>query len=108
MPRVLLASIPLRLVLPVDRAKAAAEGVTKLVFRTLPSVNKLEIREMLTQLYGLPVAGVATANCEGKKKRSKGGFFRQPDFKLAYVTLKKVCEGRCAARSLAAHLHLRP
>jgi ribosomal protein L23 len=33
------------------------------------------------------VSKVATANVEGKKKRSRGGFYRRPDFKLAYVKL---------------------
>lgn len=87
MPRVMFASFPLRLVMPKDRLAAAAQGVTKLVFRTLPSVNKLEIKEMLTKLYSLPVASVDTSNVEGKKKRSRGGFFRKADYKNAYVTL---------------------
>jgi hypothetical protein len=40
MPRIHFPNFPLRLVLPVDRAAAATEGVKELVFRTLPSVNK--------------------------------------------------------------------
>ena len=30
-----------------------------------------------------------TANVEGKKKKSRGGFYRKPDFKLAYVKLRE-------------------
>jgi large subunit ribosomal protein L23 len=87
MPRILFASMPLRLVLPTDRAAAAADGVKELVFRTLPSFNKIEIRRMLERLYSLPVESVDTVNYEGKKKRSRAGYFRKPDFKVAYVKL---------------------
>ena len=89
MPKVHFANFPLRLVLPTDRVAAAADGVRQLVFRTLPSVNKIEIKRLLERLYALPVEAVHTANYEGKKKRSRGGFFRKPDFKVAYVKLKE-------------------
>jgi hypothetical protein len=49
--------------------------------------RQIEIRTLLERLYQLPVSKVATANVEGKKKRSRGGFYRRPDFKLAYVKL---------------------
>ena len=32
---------------------------------------------------------VSTANVEGKKKKSRGGYYRKPDFKIAYVKLKE-------------------
>ena len=80
-------NIPMRLVMPADRVAAAAVGVRELVFRTIPSVNKVEIKRLLEGLYGLPVEKVNTANFDGKKKRNKGGFFRKPDFKNAYVKL---------------------
>jgi len=41
MPRILFPNIPLRLVMPTDRVAAATQGVRELVFRTLPSVNKV-------------------------------------------------------------------
>ena len=44
MPRIHFPNFPLRLVLPVDRAAAATEGVKELVFRTLPHVNKARTR----------------------------------------------------------------
>ncbi len=50
---------------------------------------KIEIRRLLEGLYQLPVASVNTANYEGKKKRSRAGFFRKPDYKVAYVQLKE-------------------
>ena len=50
--------------------------------------TQLEIKQYLERLYGLRVAKVRTLNVEGTKKRSKHGFYRRPDFKKAYVTLK--------------------
>ena len=50
-------------------------------------MRQIEIKTLLERLYALPVARVATANVEGKKKRSRGGLYRRPDFKLAYVKL---------------------
>jgi hypothetical protein len=44
MPRIHFPNFPLRLVLPADRAAAAATGVKELVFRTIPSVNKARLR----------------------------------------------------------------
>ena len=41
MPRILFGSLPLRLMMPTDRVAAAAQGVKELVFRTLPSANKV-------------------------------------------------------------------
>jgi ribosomal protein L23 len=59
-----------------------------LCFRTTPNVNKIELKRFLEQVHGLQVETVQTLNYEGKKKRSKTGFFRRPDFKKVYVTLK--------------------
>ena len=50
---------------------------------------QIEIKQLLQRLYSIPVERVATANVEGKKKKSRGGFYRKPDFKLAYVKLKE-------------------
>eukprot|EP00271_Cylindrocystis_brebissonii_P010402 TRINITY_DN26583_c0_g1_i1.p1 TRINITY_DN26583_c0_g1~~TRINITY_DN26583_c0_g1_i1.p1 ORF type:complete len:116 (-),score=28.05 TRINITY_DN26583_c0_g1_i1:241-588(-) len=77
------ANIPLRLMLPATR-----ENITTVAIKTLPSVNKIEIRRILQSLYGLDVERVATLNYEGKKKRSRYGMYRQPDYKKAYVYLR--------------------
>lgn len=63
------------------------------VFRVEPKMNKLEIREYLRKIYGLPVVKVMTANFLGKRKRLTGkrkqvGYAR-PDFKKAVVTFEK-------------------
>lgn len=67
-----------------------ATGFLKeLVFKTAPSTSKVEIKTFLESVYGLNVAKVNTLNVEGKKKRSKHGFFRRPDYKKAFVVLNE-------------------
>ena len=47
-----------------------------------------DIKALLARIYGLDVQKVRTLNVEGKKKRGKQGFYRRPDYKKAYVTLR--------------------
>lgn len=49
---------------------------------------QLDIKALLTRVYGLEVEKVNTLNVEGTKKRTKYGFYRKPDWKKAYVTMK--------------------
>eukprot|EP00951_Prasinocladus_malaysianus_P047408 scaffold650339_cov45-Prasinocladus_malaysianus.AAC.1 len=53
-------------------------------FRTRPNATKQEIKGILEGVYGMDVASVQTINYEGKKKRSKYGFVRRPDWKKAH------------------------
>lgn len=80
------ANLPLKLLLPSSR-----ENITEVAFKTIPSASKIEIKRVLESIYGLQVAKVNTLNMEGKKKRAKGNlaFYRRPDYKKAYVTLKE-------------------
>ena len=55
---------------------------------TISCDMQLDIKSLLTRIYGLEVEKVRTLNVEGKKKRGKAGFYRRPDWKKAYVTLK--------------------
>ncbi|GAQ87089.1 mitochondrial ribosomal protein L23 precursor [Klebsormidium nitens] len=76
-----LANLPLRLVRPKFR-----ENITEAVFKTIPSVTKIEIRAFLQKVYGLEIASLETLNYEGEKKR-KGAttyFYREPDWKKVY------------------------
>lgn len=50
---------------------------------------QLDIKALLSNVYGLQVEKVRTLNVEGKKKRTKYGYHRKPDWKKAYVTLKE-------------------
>lgn len=87
-----LPNIGLKL-LPLSEAQQVAFEQTgflrELVFKTAPSVSKVEVKHFLESVYGLSVAKVNTLNVEGKKKRGKFGFFRRPDYKKAFVTLNQ-------------------
>lgn len=86
-----LPNLPIRL-LPFSEAQQKefeATGYLRTVtFRTIPSLGKLDIKALLSNVYGLQVEKVRTLNVEGKKKRTKYGYHRKPDWKKAYVTLK--------------------
>mmetsp|Transcript_2967 Transcript_2967/g.6168 ORF Transcript_2967/g.6168 Transcript_2967/m.6168 type:complete len:102 (+) Transcript_2967:100-405(+) len=89
MPRIYFPKIPLILQSPASLE--AAQGAKELVFRTIPSVGKIELRKFLESVYQLDVAKVHTLNYEGKKKmdRKTGRFHRKPDWKKAYVVLNE-------------------
>ena len=57
-------------------------------FRVKPHVTKQEIRGILEGVYGMDVETVHTINYEGKKKQTKHGFYRRPDWKKAHVTFR--------------------
>jgi large subunit ribosomal protein L23 len=50
--------------------------------------RQLELKAFLENVYGLRVERINTLNYLGKKKKSKHGYYRSPDYKKAYVTLK--------------------
>ena len=80
-------NLQLRLVPPTEEARA--RGVEVATFITTPNVTKTEVKAFLTQVHGIEVLRVDTANYEGKKKRNleRGTWFRKPDYKKVYVTL---------------------
>lgn len=84
-------NFPLRL-LPLSEKQQKVYETTghlsEVAFKTVPRAGKFEIKQYLERVYGLNVAKVRTANYEGRKKRSKHGFFRRPDYKKAFVTLR--------------------
>lgn len=49
---------------------------------------QFQIKQVLERLYGLNVVSVRTANFEGHKKKGKHGFYRAPDYKKVFVTLR--------------------
>lgn len=79
-------NFPLRL---IPRAlKVRDDKVYELVFKTVPSVGKFDLKRFLESVYGYDVEKVNTVVYEGKKKRDRYGFYRRPDWKKAYVTLR--------------------
>jgi len=63
------------------------------VFKVQPSMNKLEIKDYLRNIYGLPVKKVMTQNMLGPRKRIIGKrkifYYKRPDFKRAIVTFER-------------------
>ena len=59
---------------------------------------QFEIRQYLERIYGLTVKDIRTLNVEGKKKRTKYGYYRRTDYKKAYVTLKEPAPAQGAIR----------
>jgi large subunit ribosomal protein L23 len=52
-----------------------------------PDSNKTQIKIAVEQIFKVKVASVNTANRQGKRKRSRGGFGKRKDTKHAIVTL---------------------
>ena len=65
-------------------------GPNKGIFKVDPKMTKLEVREYLQKVYGLPVRKVNTANYDGKLKRGSmrlpGKLFRTKAYKKAFVS----------------------
>ena len=57
-----------------------------------------EVKAFLEKAHGLAIESVRTLNVEGKKKRSKTGYYRRADYKKVYVTLKEPAGGVQAAK----------
>mmetsp|Transcript_20631 Transcript_20631/g.24783 ORF Transcript_20631/g.24783 Transcript_20631/m.24783 type:complete len:115 (-) Transcript_20631:723-1067(-) len=88
MPKIYFPNIPLILKRPATLA--AAQGAQELVFKTVPSVGKVQIKRFLQSVYDLDVMKVHTINYEGKKKRDRLNPMlsrRDPDWKQVYVVL---------------------
>ncbi len=60
-----------------------------LTFRVARDANKLEIKEAVESIFKVKVKSVRTANFHGKTRRQGRFAGQRPDWKKAYVTLKK-------------------
>ncbi|QKT08209.1 50S ribosomal protein L23 [Gordonia sp. X0973] len=56
-------------------------------FLVAPSSNKTEIKIAVEKIFDVKVTSVNTANRQGKRKRSRGGFGQRKATKRAIVTL---------------------
>jgi large subunit ribosomal protein L23 len=72
-----------------EKGLAAKEAEGTLVFDVAPDATKTEVKQAVEALFKVKVAGVRTSNVIGKeRRRGKYAGFR-PDWKKAYVRLKK-------------------
>ena len=60
-----------------------------LTFRVDLSAGKKDIKQAVEEIFNVKVASVRTVNYEGKEKRRGRQVGRRPNWKKAYVTLKK-------------------
>ncbi|WP_448851601.1 50S ribosomal protein L23 [Corynebacterium sp. 335C] len=56
-------------------------------FLVRPDANKTQIKIAVQEIFGVKVAGVNTANRQGKRKRTRTGYGQRKATKRAYVTL---------------------
>lgn len=88
--RMWMPTMPLTL---VSARNATARQPARATFRVLPRMTKHEIKEYLTQIYGLPVIKVNTANYLGKRKLVRGSRqvlrYKYKDFKKAVVSFDR-------------------
>jgi large subunit ribosomal protein L23 len=60
-----------------------------LTFRVERAAGKLDIKKAVEEIFNVKVSSVRTVNYEGKMKRRGRQEGRRPNYKKAYVTLKK-------------------
>ena len=60
-----------------------------LTFRVEKTAGKKDIKQAVEEIFNVKVAAVRTINYEGKEKRRGRQVGRRPNWKKAYVTLKK-------------------
>ena len=60
-----------------------------LTFRVEPRAGKLDIKKAVEEIFNVKVASVRTVQYEGKIKKRGRQEGRRPNWKKAYVTLKK-------------------
>lgn len=70
-----------------EKSAAAGESGNQVVFKVLPSANKLEIKAAIQALFGTKVESISVLNVKGKTKRTRYGLGKRSDWKKAYVRL---------------------
>ena len=79
----------LRLPVITEKSTFEKEKLLTLTFKVARNANKMEIKGAVESIFKVKVASVRTANFHGKIRRQGRFAGRKPDWKKAYVTLKK-------------------
>jgi len=79
----------LRLPVITEKSNFQKENLLTLTFKVAKDANKIEIKKAVERIFKVKVASVRTANFHGKIRRQGRFSGRKPDWKKAYVTLKK-------------------
>jgi large subunit ribosomal protein L23 len=75
--------------LVTEKGNAVGEKSNQVVFRIRPGASKDQIRDVIEDLFKVTVLKVRTANFLGKERRRGRTTGRRPNWKKAYITLKK-------------------
>ncbi|MBP1597012.1 MAG: ribosomal protein [Acidobacteria bacterium] len=79
----------LKLPVITEKSTFEKEKLQTLTFKVARDANKLEIKHAVEKIFKVKVASVRTATFHGKIRRQGRFSGRRPDWKKAYVTLKK-------------------
>ena len=79
----------LRRPLVTEKGVAKKDSERTLCFEVAPDANKIQVKAAVEKLFKVKVAEVRTSNCEGKLRRRGRFSGYRPDWKKAYVKLKK-------------------
>jgi large subunit ribosomal protein L23 len=72
-----------------EKGTIAGEKANQVIFRVRPEATKDKIRLVVEDQFKVTVLRVRTSNFLGKERRRGRVVGRKPDWKKAYVTLKK-------------------
>jgi large subunit ribosomal protein L23 len=75
--------------LVTEKGTVVAEKSNQVVFRIRPNAGKAQIRDVIEDLFKVTVVKIRTANFLGKQRRRGRTLGRRPNWKKAYITLKK-------------------
>jgi len=75
--------------LVTEKGVADKDERATLCFEVAPGANKTEVKQAVERVFKVKVAEVRTANLEGKMRRRGRFMGYRPDWKKAYVKLKK-------------------
>jgi large subunit ribosomal protein L23 len=84
-----LAHSILKLPVITEKSTFQKEKHQTLAFKVARNANKIEIKEAVEKIFKVKVASVRTAIFHGKIRRQGRFAGHKPDWKKAYVTLKK-------------------
>jgi large subunit ribosomal protein L23 len=79
----------LRLPVITEKSTFEKEKLQTLTFKVARDANKIDIKRAVEHVFKVKVASVRTATFHGKIRRQGRYAGRKPDWKKAYVTLKK-------------------
>ncbi len=79
----------LKLPVITEKSTFVKENLRTLTFKVARDANKQEIKQAVEKIFKVKVDSVRTSNFHGKTRRQGRFSGRRPDWKKAYVTLKK-------------------